>query len=119
MSTIADALPNDADQDMSSTVPVPLRERPRDWFFVVIFAIFASTSFLIDTANMVDRPNPHSRNPIARFVYDQMVGIDPVLITSPRFVQLDVGFVSALIFGVFYVVLIALRSPPSITLPLA
>jgi hypothetical protein len=99
-------LPDDADLDTASTVPIPLRERPRDWFFVVIFAIFASTSLLIDTANMVGRPNPHSRNPMARFVYDQMIGIDPVLIANPRAVQLMVGFISALLFGVFYLVLI-------------
>jgi hypothetical protein len=106
MSTTADAPPNDADWATSSSVPIPLRERRRDWFFVVIFTIFASTSFLTDTANMVGRPNPHSRNPMARFAYDQMVGIDPVLIANPRAVQLMVGFVSALLFGVFYLVLV-------------
>ena len=78
MSTTADALPENADRDTSSTRPIPLRERPRDWFFVVMFSIFASTSALIDTANTVGRPNPHSRNPMARFLYDQMAaGIDP------------------------------------------
>ena len=87
-------------------VPIPLRERRRDWFFIVVFAMFASTSALIDTANTVGRPNPHSRNPMARFVYDQVGGIDPVLIANPRFVQLTVGFVSAMLFGTFYLVLI-------------
>jgi hypothetical protein len=106
MSTTADALSDDADQETSSAGPIPLRERSRDWFFVVVFSLFALTSFLIDTANMVGRPNPHSRNPMARFVYDQMVGIDPVLIANPRAVQLTVGFVSALLFGVFYLVLV-------------
>jgi hypothetical protein len=106
MSTTADALPDNADQDTFSTVPIPLRERRRDWFFVVIFAIFASTSALIDTANTVGRPNPHSRNPMARFVYDHVGGIDPVLIANPRAVQLIVGFGSAMLFGMFYLVLI-------------
>jgi hypothetical protein len=91
MSTTADALPDNADQDTFSTVPIPLRERQRDWFFVVMFAIFASTSFLSDTANTVGRPNPHSHNPMARFVYDHAGGIDPVLIANPRFVQLPSG----------------------------
>jgi len=106
MSTTADASPDDADLRTFSRVPIPLRERQRDWFFIIVFALFASTSFLIDTANMVGRPNPHSHNPMARFVYNQMVGIDPVLIANPRAVQLTVGFVSALLFGVFYLVLI-------------
>jgi hypothetical protein len=48
MSKTADALPDNADQDTFSTVPIPLRERRRDWFFVAMFAIFASTSFLTD-----------------------------------------------------------------------
>jgi EXPERA (EXPanded EBP superfamily) len=105
MSMTADALPDKVAQDTSSTVPIPLRERRRDWFFVVIFAIFASTSFLSDTANMVGRPNPHSANPMARFLYAH-AGFDPVLLANPRFVQVTVGFVSALVFGVFYLVLI-------------
>lgn len=106
MGTAAYALPDDLDRNTSSTDPIPLRERSRDWFFVVIFAIFASTSFLIDTANTVGRPNPYSDNPMSRFVYDQMVGIDPVLVANPRAVQVTVGFVSALVFGVFYLVLV-------------
>ena len=55
---------------------------------------------------MVGRPNAHSSKPMARMVYDSMLGIDPVLIANPRAVQIGVGFVSALIFGVFYLVLI-------------
>jgi hypothetical protein len=83
-----------------------LRERRRDWFFIVVFAMFASTSFLIDTANMVGRPNPHSHNPMARLIYAQVGGHDPLLMANPRFVQLTVGLVSALLFGVFYLVVI-------------
>ena len=106
MSVTADALPDSAGQDTFSTFPIPLRERRRDWFFVVMFSMFASTSFLSDTANTVGRPNPHSHNPMARFIYDHVAGIDPVLIANPRFVQVTVGFVSAMLFGVFYLVLI-------------
>jgi hypothetical protein len=51
MSTTADALPDDADQATSPGVPIPLRERKLDWFFIIMFALFATTSFLIDTAN--------------------------------------------------------------------
>lgn len=82
MSTTADELPDDADQATSCRVPIPLRERKRDWFFIIMFALFATTSFLIDTANMVGRPSPDSSDPMARMVYNQMVGIDPVLIAT-------------------------------------
>jgi EXPERA (EXPanded EBP superfamily) len=106
ISTTSARLPSQADEDAPLTVPIPLRERPRDWFFVVIFTIFGSTSALIDTANTVGRPNPHSRNTMARFVYEHVGGIDPVLIANPRFVQVTVGFISAMLFGAFYLVLI-------------
>jgi hypothetical protein len=106
MSTTADALPDDADQATSPGVPIPLRERNRDWLFIIMFTVFATTSFLIGTANMVGRPNPHSSNPMARMVYDSMVGIDPVLIANPPAVQINVGFVSELLFGIFYLVFI-------------
>ncbi|BBX58921.1 hypothetical protein MSHO_42660 [Mycobacterium shottsii] len=84
---------------------IPLRERRYDWFFVVAFTTFACTSLVIDTANMVSRPNPHSHNPIARLLYAQIGGADPLMMANPRFVQLSVGFVSALLFGGFYLVL--------------
>jgi hypothetical protein len=99
MSTTSAARPDDA--NTASGVTIPLRERPRDWFFVVMFAIFASVSFLYETGNMVGRQDPHSTNPIAHWQ-----GIDPVTMANPRFVQVSVGFISALVFGVFYLVLI-------------
>jgi hypothetical protein len=106
MSKLADAPRDRTEQATSSRVLIPLRERNRDWFFIVTFALFATTSFLIDTANMIGRPSPHSNNPMARMVYDSMSGIDPVLIANPRAVQIGVGCVSALVFGTFYLVLI-------------
>jgi hypothetical protein len=104
MSTTSAGLPYGVDQDAPSTVRIPLRERPRDWFFIVVFAMFASTSFLIDLVQLVSRPDPHSGYFMARFLYN--AGTDSLLIANPRFVQLTVGFVSALLFGVFYLVLI-------------
>jgi hypothetical protein len=106
MSTTSAALSGDADERPVPIVAIPLSDRQRDWFFIVVFAIFAATSFLIDTAIMVGRPSPHSGNPMARFLYAQVGSGDPLMMASPRFVQLSVGFVSALLFGVFYLVLI-------------
>jgi len=103
MSTTAAKLPDDAAEDNASA-PIPLRERPRDWFFVVAFALFASTCLLSDTVNLVGRPDPHSEYFIARLLYNH--GADSLLIANPRFVQITVGYVSALLFGAFYFVLI-------------
>jgi hypothetical protein len=86
---------------------VPLRRRRRDWFFIAVFAIFATTSFLMDTVNLFGRPDPSSHWVIARYIYNNYaLGTDPMLIANPRFVQIGTGFVSAFIFGIFYLVLI-------------
>ena len=103
MPTTADALPGNAGQDTFSTVPIPLRERRRDWFFVVMFAIFASTSFLTDPVTLLGRPDPSSHWFMSRFVYHS--GTDSLILVDPRFVQVTVG-TSAVLFGVFYLVLI-------------
>lgn len=87
----------------ASVVRVPLRERPRDWFFVVVFAIFASASFLMDSVQLVSRPDPHSKYFIARFVYNTYgATVDPIVTATPRFLQITGGGVSALLFGACY-----------------
>ena len=103
MSTTADAPPDDADRATSSDVPIPLRERKRDWFFIIMFALFASTSLLTDPVTLVGRPDPNSRWFMSRFVYHS--GTDSLILVDPRFVQVTVG-ISAVLFGVFYLVLI-------------
>jgi hypothetical protein len=101
MSTSA-VLPGN-ENSATPAVPLPLRERRRDWFFVVAFALFATTSFLLDTVNLMGRPDPHSAWFLSRFVYSS--GTDSLILVNPRFVQITVGCVSALLFGVFYMVL--------------
>jgi hypothetical protein len=89
------------------SILLPLRDRRRDWFFIVMFAIFASSSFLIDTANLISRPSPDADYVMARYVYDSYASvIDPMVAANPRFVQIGVGTISALVFGPFYLVLI-------------
>lgn len=102
MSTTADALSDNVGQESFSTVPIPLRERRRDWFFVVMFAIFASTSFLTDPVTLLGRPDPNSRWFMSRFVYHS--GTDSLILVDPRFVQVSVGISAVL--GLFYLVLI-------------
>ncbi len=86
---------------------LPLPRRRRDWFFIAVFAMFATTSFLMDTVNLFGRPDPNSKWIMARYIYNNYAaGTDPMLIANPRFVQIGTGFVSAVLFGVFYLVLI-------------
>ncbi len=86
--------------------PIPLWERRRDWFFIVVFAVFIGSSFTGDIVNMVARPDPNSDFFLARVVYFVYAdGTDPLLIANPRFLQVGAG-VSALVFGTFYVLLV-------------
>ena len=103
MSTSADAPPEDGGRATLSGAAIPLRVRRRDWFFIVMFALFASTSFLTDPVTLLGRPDPDSRWFMSRFVYHS--GTDSLILVDPRFVQVTVG-TSAVLFGVFYLVLI-------------
>ena len=67
--------------ETARTAVVPLRQRRRDWFFIAVFAMFATTSLLMDTVNLFGRPDPSSRWVMARYIYDNYaVGTDPMLI---------------------------------------
>jgi hypothetical protein len=46
---------------------VPLRQRRRDWFFIAVFAMFTTTSLLMDTVNLFGRPESSSRWVVARY----------------------------------------------------
>ena len=91
---------------MTQTTPVPLRERKRDIFFVVMFSTFAFTSFAADFVNAVMVPGPDQSYFWARAVYrTYALGCDPLLIANPRFLQ-AMCFISAFLFGPFYLVLV-------------
>jgi hypothetical protein len=69
-----------------------------------MYSLFALTSSLIDTVNLLGHPDPHSGWFMSRWVYSS--GTDSLILANPRFAQITVGYVSALLFGVFYLVLI-------------
>ncbi len=90
---------------MSDTV-IPLKERKYDWFFIVAFLAFAFTSFAADMVNAVTTPSPNHSYFWARAVYDlYAVNNDPLLIANPTFLR-AMCFISAFIFGPFYLVLV-------------
>lgn len=86
-----------------AATPIPLRERRRDWFFIVMFSLFALTSLVTDTINLT-QPSANSWYFVERFMFAN--GNETLILQNPRFVQVSVGFVSALLFGLFYLVLI-------------
>ncbi len=86
--------------------PIPLRARPRDWFFVVAFGFFALSSWLSDTvAALGISARADSPNPLARASYFYARGADPLLIANPFYLQVSC-FISAFVFGAFYPVLV-------------
>ena len=84
---------------------VPLRERKRDWFFIIAFSSFALTSFLADAVNAILKPDPNWYF-MARMVHEHYArGTDPLLIANPRFLQTGTAL-SAFVFGPFYVMMV-------------
>ena len=85
---------------------LPLKERKLDWFFIIIFAMFTFTSFAADLVNAVSAPAKDHSYFWARAVYNvYAVGCDPLLIANPKYLQV-MTFISAFIFGPFYIVLV-------------
>lgn len=69
-----------------------------------MYALFALTSFVTDPINTFGRPSPDSGYVVERFMYHN--GNESLVLANPRFVQITTGWVSAMLFGVFYLVLI-------------
>jgi hypothetical protein len=80
--------------------PLPLSARPRDWFFVVVFAAFALTSFLVDTLPALGW---------STFMHDALVAsyadCDPMFMRPPRFL-LVAATVSGFVWGPLYCVFV-------------
>ena len=79
-----------------SMAPLPLSARPRDWFFVVVFAAFALTSFLVDTLPALGW---------STFMHDALVAsyadCDPTFMRPPPFL-LVAATVSGFVWGPLY-----------------
>lgn len=80
--------------------PLPLAARPRDWFFVVIFSIFALTSFAVDTLPSLGW---------STFMHDALVATyadcDPMFMDPPPFL-LVAATVSGFVWGPLYCVFV-------------
>ena len=91
---------------MSKNVSLPLHKRKGDWFFIIFFSCFVFTSFAADLVNAVSRPSADSSYFWARAVYElYAVNNDPLLIANPAYLK-AMTFLSAFVFGPFYVVLV-------------
>jgi len=77
-------------------MPIPLRERPLDWFFVVVFGVFAATSFSVDT--MPTLGVDAMRDVLTRTYAD----CDPMFMRPPPFLYVA-ATVSGFVWGPLYV----------------
>jgi EXPERA (EXPanded EBP superfamily) len=82
---------------------LPLRERRRDWFFVVAFSFFIITSIVTDSVNGLNTSlDPNSSYFIERFIYNTYARIaDPLLILNPPQVRWS-AFISAFVWLPMY-----------------
>lgn len=90
---------------MTSTGNLPLRERPIDVFFAVIFVLFAVTSGISDAVPTLGiEMSPDSTNPLARANYWYAIDADPLFMHPPVWMRFVTGL-STFVYGPFYLVL--------------
>lgn len=84
---------------------LPLKQRPVDAFFAIVFVLFACTSGISDIIPTLGIPmSPDSANPIARGNYWYAVDADPLFLHPPVWMRIVTGL-SAFVYGPFYLVL--------------
>ena len=85
---------------------IPLRERPRDWLFVLAFGFFAFSSTFSDAVVARGVPlAPDSPSFWARANWWYANGTDPLLLHAPIGLKVQVA-ISAFVFGPFYLLLV-------------
>ena len=81
-----------------------IQKRQYDWFFVIIFATFACTSFLVDMMGALHEIFISRENPwiLKRLLMETYADCDPMFILNPPFLRVAVT-VSAFVWGPLYV----------------
>lgn len=93
-------------QEPAHTAPpsLPLSQRPRDWFFVLFFALFASTSLTSDTLHGLGLIDDTSVLGRANLWYGQVAG-DDFFLAKPGYARFGT-LMSAFVYGPFYLCLV-------------
>lgn len=85
---------------------LPLKQRPIDIFFMVMFSLFFITSMISDAVpTMGVEMSPTSTNWFSRANYGYAMGCDPLFMTPPFWMKMVTGL-SAFVYGPFYLVLV-------------
>jgi hypothetical protein len=80
--------------------PTPMAERPRDWFFVGVFAVFALTSFAVDTL-----PALGWSTAVRGALESTYADCDPMFMDPPPFL-LVAATVSGFVWGPLYLLFV-------------
>ena len=85
---------------------LPLNDRKTDWFFIILFGLFAFTSIAADLVNALGQPDPDSSYFWAKATFELYAkNTDPLLVANPEWLRM-MTFLSTFVFGPFYIVLI-------------
>lgn len=85
---------------------LPLKERPVDIFFAIIFFVFAITCGISDALPTLGvKMSPDSPNLLARANYWYAIGTDPLFMNPPVWMRFVTGL-SAFVYGPFYLILV-------------
>ena len=88
------------------TANLSLRERPFDYFFVVMFSLFFITSMISDMVpTLLGDLDPSSTNVFVQMNYNYAKGCDPLFLTPPIWMRFVTGL-SAFVYGPFYLILV-------------
>ena len=85
----------------------PLRDRKLDWFFILMFSVFALTSFVVDTFTILHELISGGEGEwfVTRILMETYADCDPLFVQNPPFLQVAVG-ISAFVWGPLYVFLV-------------
>ncbi len=98
---------------------LPLKQRPIDIFFAIIFLVFTVTCVISDALPTIGvEMSPDSANMFARANYWYAQGTDPLFMNPPVWMRFVTGL-SAFVYGPFYLVLVfcLLKGKNQIQLP--
>jgi len=88
------------------TENLSLRQRPFDYFFVVMFSLFFITSMISDMVpTLTGALDPNSTNVFVKMNYGYAKGCDPLFLNPPIWMRFVTGL-SAFVYGPFYLALV-------------
>jgi hypothetical protein len=88
------------------TQNLPLRQRPFDYFFVVMFSLFFITSMISDMVpTLLGNLETAQTNIFVKMNHDYAKGCDPLFLNPPVWMRFVTGL-SAFAYGPFYLVLV-------------